>query len=317
MLLNFYEYYTKKLEMKSIPISIYFDVATMCPLRCPLCLTGRRDRSQTKTTVNFEKFKIIFDKFKDYIFCIKLFNWGEPFLCKDIFKIVNYCHEKNVGVQIHSNLNYYNEKILENIVKSKVDYLHVSIDGFTQEGYEYYRVGGDIKKAFYGLERIIEHKKKYESRYPIIHWEYLINNKNYGEVNKAYKYSKEIDVDIFEVSNLSLFVDEFGEASSAESYDKYLSEIADKDSCVSRTLHFKNKSCLFLWKNLVISPLGSYSPCCIIYKDSDTFGTIDSDKPLRDIINSDIFIDSRKIFKDKNHKPTLSEACKSCTWFKR
>jgi MoaA/NifB/PqqE/SkfB family radical SAM enzyme len=311
LLLNLYEYKTKKIVVKSIPFKVHFDVANICVLHCPLCPTGRREKGQSKGTINFEKFKMIFNQLRDYLFFIRLYNWGEPFLCKDLFKIVDYCHESNVGVQLHSNLNCYSDEILENIVKSKVDYLHLSIDGYTQEGYEFYRVGGNIHKALQGLKKIIEYKQNLKSKYPIIHWGYLINNKNKDEVERARAYAKKIKVDIFESYYISLF-NKLDDEYNQDDYDKFLSKIKDESSCARR----KSKShCNFLWCGLAINPNMSFSPCCIIYKDSDAFDLFNNKKRIQDIFNSEIFIESRKLFKFKSYKSKCTTPCNRCNWF--
>ncbi len=307
---NFYEYKNKKSVIKSIPIIINIDVSNVCVLNCPLCPTGKRE-AQAKNTMKFEEFKQIFDKVKDYVFDVKLYNWGEPFLCKDIFKMVDYCHKNNVGVRIHSNLNYYTDEILENIVKSKIDYLHLSIDGYSQKAYEFYRINGNINKVFEGIKKINEYKKNLKSRFPIIHWGYLINNINKDEIEKARNYAKEINVEVFEAFNLCLFTT-LGDVYSKENYNIFLSEVEKEENCNSRT---DKGYCCFLWLELVINPNGSFYPCCIMYKDSDIFGWANDERDIHQIVNSDVFVESRKSFINKNYMPSCNTGCSRCTWY--
>lgn len=313
LLLNLYECKTKKIIVKAIPFIIYIDVSNICVLNCPLCPTGRKDQSQLKSTIKFEEFKQIFDKVKDYLFDVKLYNWGEPFLCRDLFKIVDYCHKNNVGVRLHSNLNYYTDEILENIVKYKIDYLHLSIDGYSQKAYESYRVNGDIGKVFKGLEKIQKLKQELNGKYPVIHWGYLINNKNKDEVKKACNYAKKIKVEIFEAFPMSLFTT-LGDKYDKNQYLKFLSNFKKENQCNNRT---SNSSCPFLWIELAINPNRSFCPCCIIYEDKDIFGWIKKDTNIHEIINSEVFIESRKLFKNKNYKPKCFTPCNRCTWYTR
>jgi len=306
---NLYECKTKKIIIKSVPFIVNIDVSNICVLNCPLCPTGRRD-PQKKGIMNFEKFKDIFDKVKDYLFDVKLYNWGEPFLCKDIFKIVDYCHKNNVGVRLHSNLNYYTEEILENIVKHKIDYLHLSIDGYSQEAYEYYRRSGDIGKVFKGLEKIQEYKKKLKNRFPIIHWGYLINNKNKDEIEKASNYAKKIGVEVFEAFNMCLFTT-LGDRYSREKYTEFLSEVSEENKCSSWE---SEGACSFPWIELVINPNSSFYPCCIMYEDGDIFGWFNNSQDIHQILNSEILVESRKLFKNKNYKTKCATPCNRCAW---
>lgn len=133
LILNFIEFRFKVVNIRSFPAIVHIDVSNMCVLNCPLCPTGKRDKRQKKAVLGFSDFKRVFDQVKEYTFFVWLYNWGEPFLCKDIFKIIRYCHQNNVGVKIDSNLNLQTESILKKIVNTQVDYLSLSIDGFTQK----------------------------------------------------------------------------------------------------------------------------------------------------------------------------------------
>lgn len=312
--LNTYEFLTKKAVIESVPPIVHIDVCNSCILHCPLCATGKGDKSQTKATMKFEQFKEIFDKVKNYVFFIWLYNWGEPFLCKDIFKIVDYCHKNNVGVKIDSNLNYYNDEILKNIVKSKIDYISLSIDGFTQKNYQFYRRNGDLKKVFIGIKKIQEFKRNLRSKFPILIWQFLINNQNINEVGPAYLWSKENKVDIFEARPLSLFTDVDSKFESEE-YGKFLSDTGVPEKAARRG---KNPGhCRYLWNSFAVNPNNSFSPCPVIYKDNDTFGSFKKKeaKNLREIVNSKVFIESRNLFKIPDYKTKIHTPCLRCNWY--
>ncbi|MFA6537250.1 MAG: radical SAM protein [Patescibacteria group bacterium] len=311
--LNLYERKIKREQLRSVPFIVNIDVSNVCILGCPLCPTGRKDSSQTKGTMTLAQFKIIFDKIKDYVFDVKLYNWGEPFLCHDLFLIVEYCHANKVGVRLHSNLNYYTEEILQNIVKYKIDYLHLSIDGFTQENYQFYRRNGDIAKVFAGLKKIQELKKEQGSFFPIIHWGYLINNKNKAEVLLSRDYAKKLKVEIFEAFNMCLFTT-LGDKYNQGHYQEFLSEVVAEEKCNFRT---DKNHCPYLWNELSINPNGTFYPCCIMYEDKDVFGQFNDDRTIQQIVNSEIFIESRNLFRQKDYKSKIATPCQRCTWYKK
>ena len=313
LVLNLYEYKTKKIILRSIPFLINFDVSNLCVLKCPLCPTGRGDKRQTKGVMKFEDFKVVFDKVKDYLFFVWLYNWGEPFMCQDIFKIVDYCHKNKVGVRLHSNLNYYNDSIIKNIVKSKIDYISLSIDGFTQKNYRFYRKNGDINKVFSGIKKIQKYKKEFKSKRPILVWQYLINNRNQGEVEQARLFALSNKIDFFDSRPLFLFMDTELKYRKSD-YEKFLSKtsVTEKNA---QTIKSKS-SCRFLWCSLAVNPNSSYLPCCIAYRDSEIFGTFKNNRQtINSVINSQIFVESRKLFKNFNYQPECFTPCLSCGWF--
>ncbi len=315
-LLNLYEFETGKILLRSTPFLLYFDIANICLLNCPLCPTGAGKKGQTKGTMKFDDFKSVFDRFKDKVFFVSLYNWGEPLLCKDLFKIVDYCHQNRVGVHLHSNLNYYDENLLENIVKHKVDYLSVSIDGINQENYQFYRRKGDLKKALGGLRKILKFKKKYKTGRPAVIWQFLINNWNQGEVKKAEKLAKELKVNVFEARPL-LISTEIDSLYSHSLYQKFLGKTSFSEAETSNPRSIKK--CHFLWHSLTINPDTSFAPCCAIYLDKDNFGSFETNKKnsrkLDKIINSSPFIESRKMFVKENHSSIGKTACSRCNLF--
>ena len=64
---------------------------------------------------------------------IEMSNWGEIFLNKDIVKILEYAFRKGVTLYCGNGTNFNNvsEEALEALVKYRVEYLNISIDGAT------------------------------------------------------------------------------------------------------------------------------------------------------------------------------------------
>ncbi len=316
LLLNLYEFKTGKVILKSTPFLLYFDVANICLLNCPLCPTGNRKKGQTKGTMKFDDFKKVFDQFKEKLFFVWLYNWGEPFLCKDVFKIIDYCHQSHVGVYLHTNLNFYDENLLKNIVKHKIDYLSVSIDGISQKNYQFYREGGNLKKALDGLRKIMKFKREYRAASPAIVWQFLINNHNKDEVKKARRLAKKLKVNVFEARPLLLFT-EIDSRYSHNIYQKFLGEtsFSEAEACNPSS----SQKCHFLWHSLTINPDTSFAPCCAIYLDKDNFGSFKNSKKnnqdLDKIINSLPFTESRKMFVNQNYSPIRKTACSRCDWY--
>lgn len=93
-LLFLYEFKFQKINLKSLPYEYFIDIGNICNLKCPLCPTGTNSKKRNKKIMSFDVYKKIFNKIKKYAFLVKLYNWGEPFLNKDLFKIIDYTKKK-------------------------------------------------------------------------------------------------------------------------------------------------------------------------------------------------------------------------------
>lgn len=120
-------------------------------------------------------------------------NWGEIFLNKDIADIIRYAYEHQVVLYCGNgtNFNDVDERTLEYLVKYKVEYLNLSIDGATQETYEKYRVRGDLKKVFRNIERLNYYKAQYHSEFPKLSWQFVIFGHNEHELPVVKKLCQE------------------------------------------------------------------------------------------------------------------------------
>lgn len=124
--------------------------------------------------MKYDNFVIMFDKVKDYTLSIALYNWGEPFLNKEIFKMIEYAGKNRVGTTLHSNFNHFNPEMAEQLVRSGLTHLYLSIDGAGNSTYTEYRVKGNLEKVLKNLELLVKAKEKAKSQLPFITWKYLV-----------------------------------------------------------------------------------------------------------------------------------------------
>ncbi len=80
--------------------------------------------------------------------------------------MLQYAWGKGVAMRIDqgSNLNNASGESLEALVRYGVTILKVSIDGATQETYQKYRVGGQLRKVLENVHKINDCKKKYKKQ---------------------------------------------------------------------------------------------------------------------------------------------------------
>lgn len=300
--LNKYEHYSKKSYLKSFPYKITIDPSSSCNLKCPACHTGTKHNEMLKTSfLKFKDYKHIFDQVKDYTFSVALYNWGEPFLNKEIFDIISYTKENKVGSTLHSNFNFFNESMADNLVRSGLTHIYLSIDGATQDVYETYRVKGQLDNVINNIRLLNDSKAKHNSIFPLVTWKYLTFPHNEHQVLEAKKISESLMVDEFEVFKAQpVLRDIYDEA------NEYVG-----NPLKTQSLHFDCKS---LWQSVYISPKGHVFPCSLAFRENETFGNM-LETHFNEIWNNELYQNARSMFSGKEVSKPVPLPCIGCKFY--
>lgn len=252
----------KRTTLKSYPYKITIDPTNFCNLRCPGCHTGIKHPEMIKSSfLSFANYQTMFDKLKKHTLSIALYNWGEPFLNKDIFKIIKHTTDNKVGSTMHSNFNVFSADMAENLVSSGLTHLYLSIDGASQETYAQYRVKGDFENVLSNVRLLVAAKKQSKSKLPFITWKFLVFPHNAHEVETARTMAKNIGVDNFRVYNANLQL--------MDIYDEASHYIDNPEKIKTLT-----KPCASLWSSTYIGPDGTVFPCSLSFRKTEAFGNL-------------------------------------------
>lgn len=159
------------------------DILGSCNLKCASCPHSILDTNVPKGSMKFETFQRVFNKVvKDSpnVSHLSLYSWGEPLLHPYISEMIDYVHEKNVAVALSSNLSIKFGERIKKIIKSKPDYLKISLSGFYQKAYENTHSGGDIDLVKKNLNLIKEYIDKCGSE-TLVDINYHLYRDNCGE----------------------------------------------------------------------------------------------------------------------------------------
>jgi MoaA/NifB/PqqE/SkfB family radical SAM enzyme len=158
---------TEKKFKKLTPSIFSIEITLGCNLKCPECKTGSSAIKRKKGNMTFDQLTVIADKIRPYADYVYLHIWGEPLLNQDVFRMVKYI-SKFSRLNISTNGQLVDDEIAEKLILSGVTDIIVSIDGVTQDIYEKYRVGGDVRKAFKALDLLCRYKEKNNANVNII-----------------------------------------------------------------------------------------------------------------------------------------------------
>lgn len=195
MAILIFELKVRRKELKSSPIIARINTMPFCNLKCTGCYLqiNKNDLNATKKIMSFDEYRTILSKLSPYLLLVVLYDEGEPLLNKDIYKMIKHNHQLNINTSIATNLSMKLSDInIENIVSSGLDRLQVAIDGFTQDVYEKYRVGGNLELVKENLKRILAVKNRLNSKYPSIEIQFIDFGFNSHEMQAVRVYSKEI-----------------------------------------------------------------------------------------------------------------------------
>lgn len=306
----------KNSKMIGYPYEILMDPTNLCGLQCTLCPTGQKNPSRPKTVLKFEDAKKILDKLGKYATNLYLTNWGEPLLNKDVFKIINYAHDKEkMFVYMSTTLNKIDEKMVEQIAESSLDSLTVSLDGASQETCQKYQVGVEFDKVIDRVKRIAARKKALGKTTPRIEWRFIVFNHNEQEITKAKQTYKQLGFDSLELAGArcdmgkEIFMNLNQQFESVkdklpknEKYSLYDYKKQQKKRVLKDT-------CSFLWTQVTINSDGSVSPCCAVYNKAHDFGNI-LEEGFDNIWNNKKYVTARKVVAGKGGiTPTVCQAC--------
>ncbi len=241
------------------PYFLFCDVSITCNLKCPLCQTGQRRNIQRESKMTLENYKKVVDPLKKNLFTVNLYNWAEPFLNKNIYEIISYNRDNNIATFISSNLSLAIDA--EKLVLSGLEHLIVSADGMDQDVYEHYRVGGKIDLVVKNIKAIVAAKKKYNSRYPTIEWQCLVNKFNEPTLEKTKAFAKSIGVNEVRFGNLNLYSSTDPESDSKKWLPENEKFSYFKEDTVKKS--GARKPCFWLWRGIIVAADGATLPCCL------------------------------------------------------
>ena len=159
------------------------DILGSCNLSCPSCPHSILDTEVPKGSMKLDTFKEVFDKIiKDSpnVSHLSLYSWGEPLLHPYISDIIDYVHDKNVAVALSSNLSIKFGERIKKIIKSKPDYLKISLSGFYPKAYDNTHTGGDIDLVKKNLKLIKNYIDQFGSE-TLVDINYHLYRDNSGE----------------------------------------------------------------------------------------------------------------------------------------
>jgi radical SAM protein with 4Fe4S-binding SPASM domain len=305
-----------------LPREIQLEVTRSCNLRCRMCLVRYRDvPNRREGSMPFATFKQVVDELPE-LEAITLQGLGEPLLAPDLFAMIEYATARGITIGFNTNATLLTRARAERLIRARLDWLHVSIDGATAETYESIRDGSDFARVRGNLVGMVEAKRALASDRPALSLIFVAMQRNVAELPDFVRFAAEVGVDDVHVQNLSHSFDDakglpgydairaftlrealWTEGASAAAFDEARSE-ADRLGVHLRlpkiepppsTRREGSPGCFWPWEESYVHHDGKVQPCCMIMgEDRAVIGDVHRDGGFAAVWNSDGYREFRR-----------------------
>lgn len=307
-------------RIRYLPHVLDIEPTTACNFRCQMCQVASEGFESSHMDLS------LFEKILDdnpQLFKIKLQGMGEPFLCPQIFEMIQYAARKKILVEVITNGSLFNETNIQKIVHSGLTKLTVSMDGAAKETFEKIRKGSDFSAVVNGTRNLASELREKNNRIVLDAWT-VVQKDNVHEAEEIVQLSKEIG---FASITFQVQLSGWGKPDWEDRNKKY--EIAMTQEILAKGLqralelgkkiklptrlytggiYNYHNPCRWPWHSAYIDCNGAVVPCCII-ADSRvvSFGSM-QESNIEGIWNSRDYLAFRKRIKDND----IPSFCRNC-----
>jgi len=253
-------FYRRNAIHPGLPISISVEPTTACNLGCPECPSGLKVFSRPTGNIKLDEYKLWLREWRDFVFHVNFYFQGEPFIHPQLIEMIRLAHQNKIYTAVSTNAHFMGPKMVSDIIDSGLDRIIISLDGFTQEVYEQYRVNGKVDEVKKAVELLVAEKNKRKAHHPHIIVQTLVVKPNEGEVDDIKKWAKCVGVDEVRWKTAQLYhpSDNHPLLPKQEKYRRYKKN-RQGQWVVKNSL---DNQCWRLWSSCVITWDGSIVPCC-------------------------------------------------------
>jgi radical SAM protein with 4Fe4S-binding SPASM domain len=260
--------------------------------------------------MSFEDFKKIIDKL-DTLFKINVSGQGELFMHPEIFKMINYANKRGILVNINSNGTLLNKSIIDNICKSDIGEMGISIDSPTKEKYEKIRIGANYDKLLENIKALSSELKR-RKRHTILTMTPIIFKENIDELPNFIRLAKKIGMTKVAMQTLQT------KENFLKSYDKDMKNqlvIKDLERLRKKMKEAKklaiqygiplifdeeeSPGCIWPWRGMYVTCSGDVTTCCKIVDTREySMGNILKEN-FWDLWNGEKYQQMRKLLRNR------------------
>ena len=274
-----------------LPDHLQLEITSACNLRCTMCLVRYRPPvNKLAGAMRPELFHQLLTEVP--LRQVTLQGLGEPLLSPYLLEMVGAAVARDVRVGFNSNATLLNRRRAEELVHSRVDWLHVSLDGAGAGAYEAIRQGAHFDTVVDNLAGLVRAKRAAASATPWIRVVFVAMRDNIGELPDLVRLLGGIGVDELRVQNLAHSFDDTDPAGRYDEIRQFTAEqalwtgldraraeeIFDEARRVAQGEGLRLRlpsitgaqgggNCRWPWEAAYVTSAGVVQPCCMVMGD--------------------------------------------------
>ena len=257
-----------------LPTFVSIEPANYCQLRCPACPVGQRAANNTHhraQNMSWDTYMRILTQVQATAHTIQFYFQGEPLLNPLLPKMIARARVAGLFTVVSTNAQALTRSMAHELVKSGLHRIIVSIDGFSEESYAAYRVGGDLHRALEGLQFLREAKAEYSSSI-CIELQVLRLRSNEHEWQWIERHYKSLGATRLVFKTAQLY--DYQHGHSLMPTDERYSRYKKGEDGTYHLTRSRRRSCYRLWSGCVVTTTGEVLPCCYDKAGDHAFGSL-------------------------------------------
>jgi len=322
-------------EDPPLPEHLQIEVTSACNLRCTMCLVRYRPPvNKLAGAMRPELFRRLVDEVP--VRRLTLQGLGEPLLSPHLPEMIATAVERGVRVGFNSNATLLTERRAREMVRSGLDWLHVSVDGAGPEVYEAIREGARFDTVIGNLAGLVRAKREQASATPWIRVVFVAMRDNVAELPELARLLGRIGVNELRVQNLShdfADTDPAGEYAEIRRFTAEQALWTDADDAHARSVFAQaarvaadtglslrlpsltgagGGNCSWPWEAAYVTSAGLVQPCCMVMGDDRVVLGDLTRASFGDIWHGEAYRDFRRRL-DSADPP---EVCRGCALYR-
>ncbi|GIE59626.1 hypothetical protein Aoc01nite_50280 [Actinoplanes octamycinicus] len=322
------------MEDPPLPAHLQVEVTSACNLRCTMCLVRYRPPvNKLAGAMPLELFHRLVGELP--LRQLTLQGLGEPLLSPHLPEMIATAVRGGIRVGFNTNATLLNRRRAEELVASRVDWLHVSLDGAGPEVYEAIREGARFDTVLGNLAGLVAAKRAAGSATPWIRVVFVAMRDNVAELPALVRLLAGIGVNELRVQNLSHSFDDTGTGGYDEIRDFTArqalwtgADLARVRSVFAAALAAARDSdlrlrlpslsdegggnCGWPWEAAYVTSAGVVQPCCMVMGDDRVrLGDL-TESSFADIWHGPAYRDFRR----RLDSATPPEVCAGCSLYR-
>ena len=161
-----WSYLRRRSRLRALPVEYIVETTAKCNLYCPMC--PRETHKQPKADMTDGVYERLVREAGDTAEHMMLIGLGEPFMDRQIFERIEFCHRHSISTLLSTNGTFLDEATAARVLDSPLEQITLSFDGAKKETFEFYRKGAKFEKVRDNFVRFARMKHERRSKLQVV-----------------------------------------------------------------------------------------------------------------------------------------------------